>query len=557
MAGFAGYDGEMWRSPSSAVVETLVVPLAGGSARATDAVRRLVGPSEPVVFPLAQLANGGRRVLRDRRYQRVALVGGPPREEIGYGLSALIALLAQPRHVALVDLEREQSVSEPLLRYLARSAPFAAAQLMASLAALAAQRVAIPATRRPRGQKAGAAPLKKLLYLRPAVGSAAAVGGSVTHSHEVIRALRAEDIEVDAYTTDAAIAETAAREPEPPCRWHVARTPLAMKAVPASAAAGGDAALIRAALSAARGADVIYQRHARFSLGGALLGRLSGKPLFLEYNGSERFKGRYWTATPLHNRLAACEDAALAAATRIFVVSEADRRSLLERGVDPERIVLNPNGVAAERFALGGGSEIRTRHGIEADSLVFGFAGTFGPWHGAPQLARAFTEVAKSLLRAHLLLVGDGPELDITRSIVRDAGLDSRATVTGQIPPSEVPAYLDACDVLVSPHVPLPDGIEFFGSPTKLFEYMAAGKPIIASRLGQIGEVLEHGVTAWLVEPGDVDGLAEALLKLAEAPEIRRELGVQARRQAIERHGWHRNASRVVEAYASLVEEAV
>ena len=547
----------MRRSPSNAVAETLVVPLAGGSARATDAVRRLVGPGDPVVFPLADLANGGRHVLRDRRYERLALVGGPPKEEIGYGLSTVVALLARPRRVALVDLDRQQAVSEPLLGYLARSAPFAATQLMASLAALAAQRVAIPAARRPRRQKAGAQELKKLLYLRPAVGSAAAVGGSVTHSHEVIRALRAEGVEVDAYTTDPAIAETAAREPEPPCRWQVARTPRAMKAVPASAAAGGDAALVRKALSAARGTDVVYQRHARFSLGGALLARLSGKPLFLEYNGSERFKGRYWTATPLRNRLAACEDAALAAATRIFVVSEADRRSLLEGGVEPERIVLNPNGVDAARFGLGGGAEIRGRHGIEADCLVFGFAGTFGPWHGAPELARAFTDVAKSLPRAHLLLIGDGPELDITRSIVREAGLGARATVTGQIPPSEVAAYLDGCDVLVSPHVPLPDGIEFFGSPTKLFEYMAAGKPIIASRLGQIGDVLEHGVTAWLVEPGDVAGLAEALFKLAEAPEIRRELGARARRQAVEDHGWQRNASRVVEAYASLVEGAV
>lgn len=548
------YDGEMRRGPSDAVAQTLVVPLAGGSARATDAVRRLVAPDEPVVFPLAQLANGGRRVLRDRRYEHLALVGEPPRDEIGYGLSALIALLAQPRYVALVDLEREQAASASLLHYLARSVPFAATQLTASLAALTAQRLAIPAVRRPRRHKAGARELKRLLYLRPAVGSAAAVGGSVTHSHEVIRALRAEGVEVDAYTTDSAIAETAARDPDPPCRWHVARTARAMKALPASAAAGGDAALVRAALRGARAADVIYQRHARFSLGGALLARLTGKPLFLEYNGPEEFKGRYWTATPLRNRLAACEDAALAAAARILVVSEADRRALQERNIEPDRIVVNPNGVDAKRFALGGNSEIRSRHKIDADRIVFGFVGTFGPWHGAPELARAFAQVAERLPLAHLLLVGDGPELDLTRGIIRGAGLGSRSTVTGQIPPSEVPAYLDACDLLVSPHVPLPEGIEFFGSPTKLFEYMAAGKAIIASRLGQIGDVLEHGVTAWLVDPGDVTDLADALVTLTEEPETRRELGARARRQAINHHGWQRNATRVLDAYAALVE---
>jgi glycosyltransferase involved in cell wall biosynthesis len=516
-----------------------------------DVVRSLVRPSEPVVFQLAQLADGGPRVLRDRRFDCLALVGAPPSDEIGYGFAALIALLGRPKQVALIDLRHRQIVREPLLRYLGRAAPFAVGQVAASAAALAAQRVLLPAARRATVRDGGASELTKLVYLRPAVGSGSIVGGSVTHSHEVIRALRAEGVRVTAYTGDAAIAETAAREPQPPCRWHVVRTPRAVKAVPASAAAGGDLALIRAALPATRQADAIYQRHARFSLAGALLARLSGKPLLLEYNGPESFKGRYWNATPLRSRLAACEDAVLAAAARVFVVSEVDRRSLIERGVEPTRIVVNPNGVDASRFATGGGSEIRERNGIASD-LVIGFLGTFGPWHGAPVLAQAFVDVADRLPQAHLLLVGDGPELETTLSIVRSAGLEARVTVTGQLSPTEVPGYLDACDLLISPHVPLPDGVEFFGSPTKLFEYMAAGKAIIASRLGQIGDVLEHGVTGWLVEPGDVAGIVEGLVALAEAPELRRNLGLRARRQALDRHTWTRNARNVIDGYAAL-----
>jgi glycosyltransferase involved in cell wall biosynthesis len=106
--------------------------------------------------------------------------------------------------------------------------------------------------------------------------------------------------------------------------------------------------------------------------------------------------------------------------------------------------------------------------------------------------------------------------------------------------------------VLVAPHVPLPNGVEFFGSPTKLFEYMAAGKAIVASRLGQIGEVLEHGVTGWMVEPGSVDELGEALVAVAADPELRRELGAKARRQASEHHSWQLNARRVINAYAAV-----
>ncbi len=82
---------------------------------------------------------------------------------------------------------------------------------------------------------------------------------------------------------------------------------------------------------------------------------------------------------------------------------------------------------------------------------------------------------------------------------------------TGSLPREKVVEYLDASDILVSPHIPMPDGSRFFGSPTKLFEYMAMGKGIVASRLEQLAEVLEHDQTALLVTPGNVEELAEAI----------------------------------------------
>jgi glycosyltransferase involved in cell wall biosynthesis len=539
------------------VAETLLVPLGARSLRSNDVVERLLHPGAATVFPLAHLANGERRVLRERRYDRLALVGAPPTDELGYGFAAMIAALGRPKHVVLVDLDREEVVSVPLLRYLARSGPFVLGQLAASALLVSAQRAAIPlacqsARVRPSGHE-----LTKLVYLLPAVGAVSPVGGSVTHSHEVIRALTSEGVEVEPFTSSAAIAETAMSEPEPPCRWRLVRTPRLARAIAASAAAGADAALARAAIGAARHADAIYQRHARFSLVGPMLARFTGKPLILEYNGSEDFAVRHWNMrVPLSGRIKVCEDAALAAATRIVVVSEVDFHSLVERGVEPERILLNPNGVDAMRFAAGGRRNVRQRHGIDADRLLIGFVGSFGPWHGAPVLARAFVDVAARLPTAHLLLVGDGRELDATVEILRGRHLEARITVTGQVAPSEIPSYLDACDILVAPHVPLPGGVEFFGSPTKLFEYMAASRAIVASRLGQIGDVLEHRVTAWLVEPGDVNGLRSALLELADSAELRRVLGENARRRAIEFHSWRLNARRVIDAYAALAEEA-
>jgi glycosyltransferase involved in cell wall biosynthesis len=541
------------------LLQTLLIPLGVRSATTTDSVQRLLDCDEPIVFPLAQLADGGRRMLRSRSFEQLAVAGAPPADELGYGLTTLVAILGRPKEVTLVDLDTDRVRSEPLLRFIAKSTPTAVGQFAGSALLLSAQRAAIPLAARRRTNAYTLAPeLRNLVYLLPVVGAGFGVGGSVTHSHEVIRALRAEGVAMEAFTTSAAIARTALVDPHPPCEWRLIRIPRVAKAIAASAAAGADVALFRAALAAARTADAIYQRHARFSLAGALLARASGKPLILEYNGPEEFVERHWMdgRTPMRSRIRLCEDAALAAAARIIVVSEADRRSLLKRGVERERIVLNPNGVDAGRFAVGGGEETRHRHGLADGRLVVGFVGSFGPWHGAPVLARAFVSLAKSIPAAQLLLVGDGRELGPSVEIVRDAGLDQHLTVAGRVRPSAIPAYLDACDILVAPHVPLADGVEFFGSPTKLFEYMAAEKAILASRLGQIGEVLEHGVTGWLVEPGNCDDLRKGLFALADAPELRATLGANARRRAIEHHSWRLNARRVMDSYSELANKA-
>ena len=115
-----------------------------------------------------------------------------------------------------------------------------------------------------------------------------------------------------------------------------------------------------------------------------------------------------------------------------------------------------------------------------------------------------------------------------------------------------MPKLLDACDILVAPHIPLTDGSEFFGSPTKIFEYMAMGKAIVASRLGQIGEVLVDEETALLVEPGNVGELGNAIVRLIESETLRMRLGSRAREVAAREHTWTHNAQRVLEAYKDL-----
>jgi glycosyltransferase involved in cell wall biosynthesis len=145
-------------------------------------------------------------------------------------------------------------------------------------------------------------------------------------------------------------------------------------------------------------------------------------------------------------------------------------------------------------------------------------------------------------------MIGDGGRMPDVRAAIARHGIADIVTLAGIVPQREGPRYLAACDILASPHVPNADGTPFFGSPTKLFEYMAMGKGIVASDLDQIGDVLEHGRAALMVKPGDPDALAAGLRTLVDDPARRDALGREARRLAVERHTWRAHTARIVEA---------
>ena len=297
----------------------------------------------------------------------------------------------------------------------------------------------------------------------------------------------------------------------------------------------------------------VYQRYSLNNFAGARLALERQVPFVLEYNGSEIWMSRHW-GTPLeHEALSSqIEMANLEIADLIVVVSQPMADELVARGVPAAKILVNPNGVEPDRYAPDiDGSAIRAQYDL-ADKIVIGFIGTFGPWHGAEVLAQAFGRLIAShpeyRSSVRLLMIGDGVKMDEVKSAVTAAGVEDLVVLTGIVPQADGPRYLAACDILASPHVPNADGSPFFGSPTKLFEYMAMGKGIVASDLDQVGEILEHGAAARMVQPGSVDDLVAGLRDLIERPDERQRLGSEARRFAVERHSWRQHTRRIVEA---------
>jgi glycosyltransferase involved in cell wall biosynthesis len=196
-----------------------------------------------------------------------------------------------------------------------------------------------------------------------------------------------------------------------------------------------------------------------------------------------------------------------------------------------------------------------------------GFIGTFGHWHGidflAERIVELATEEAEWLKRKklHFMLVGDGLKMAAVRRILDTESVRNLVTLTGLVPQSDAAKYLAAADLLVSPHVPNPDGSEFFGSPTKLFEYMAMKRPIVASALGQIGDVVAGrgatkvgdlpagaGLPCGLVfEPGNARAFNAALRRLVDDPELAGSLAKAARAEVLARYTWPRHVNAILE----------
>jgi glycosyltransferase involved in cell wall biosynthesis len=306
---------------------------------------------------------------------------------------------------------------------------------------------------------------------------------------------------------------------------------------------------------AGRVPSFLYQRYSVNNYAGLRIARSCGVPFVVEYNGSEIWMSRHWGRRLAHEKLSErIELLNLRAADLVVVVSAAMKDEIVARGVLEGRVLVNPNGVDTNRYRPEiDGSRVRANYGLE-NRVVVGFIGTFGPWHGAESLARAYVklrtsrpELADSM---RLVMIGAGATVDEVRRILTEGRAAESTVFTGLIPQEEGPAYLAACDVLVSPHVPNPDGTPFFGSPTKLFEYMAMGKGIVASKLDQIGEVLEDEKTALLVPPGDTDALASAIARLVENRALCECLGIEARRVALERHTWREHVRRTIDQLA-------
>jgi glycosyltransferase involved in cell wall biosynthesis len=235
------------------------------------------------------------------------------------------------------------------------------------------------------------------------------------------------------------------------------------------------------------------------------------------------------------SRLAAREARVWSRAEGYVTITSGLAEDLTRRFGPRERLAVVPDGTRAVQV-----SDSRTPP--QEGPLTVGYAGHLYAWKGVDILLQAIAKVPG----IHGLIVGGhDKEQDLSRlrALAGRLGIDERVTFTGQVAPASVQALLARASVLALPN-PASAISTRATSPLKLFEYMAAGRAIVASDLPALREVLTHEVNGLLVAPGDPDALAAGIRRLSGDPDLRDRLARTARDTAAE-YSWSRRAERL------------
>ncbi len=224
-------------------------------------------------------------------------------------------------------------------------------------------------------------------------------------------------------------------------------------------------------------------------------------------------------------------------ADRLWVVSNNLGKIVVDNGVDPARVKPISLGVNKEQFD--------SRGPARSTSVVkIIFVGSFHPWHGVATLLDAFALALRSGIVAKLILIGDGVTRAENQREAEVLGISQHVEFTGWLPLEEISKHLGTADIAVAPFSKLKS---FHFCPVKILEYMATGLPVIASEEGEVSTMLDGGRCGILVPPGEIEPLANEIVRLAGDSDLRRDLGTAAQQRVEEHYDWSVTIQQVIE----------
>lgn len=298
--------------------------------------------------------------------------------------------------------------------------------------------------------------------------------------------------------------------------------------------------------------DIIYERYAIFAVAGMRFAKKNNIPLIIEVN--------YTSCSPLVRKRSALlkpfakyiDRKLFECAASIVVVSSFLRDHLInDYGISPDKILVCTNAADPDVFTENT-QGVSTLDGVSLkDKKVIGFVGTFSPWHGVHMLIDAFKAFSHDVSDAVIALVGDGPEKESIRQKVIEYKLEDRVFFVGTVMHDNLPKYVAAFSIGV-----MPDSNEY-GSPMKIFEYMAMGKPVVVPDYAPLLDAVENGKQGVIFERKNTSSLAHCMKTLLQDQENLALMGHHARSHIVNKHNWLANAEKTLLFFNALVKQRV
>jgi glycosyltransferase involved in cell wall biosynthesis len=299
--------------------------------------------------------------------------------------------------------------------------------------------------------------------------------------------------------------------------------------------------------------DLIYERYSLWSTGAMSYAVKRGIPGVLEVN-APLIQEEQAHRSLVHEQIAReCERRVFQDASVIIGVSDEVCDYVRSKTATRQHKIVKtiPNGINRQRFSRM--PELKAQY-HDPQYLTLGFVGSLKPWHGIETLIDAFSVLRDRFGHLRLLIVGDGPEKEHIFEKINRLGINGSVELTGAVSPDEIPRYLSQMDIAVAPY---PKMDHFYFSPLKVYEYMAAGLPVVVSEIGQLKGLVVPKRNGIFFEPGSASSLVNSLLILIGNPELCSLMGQNAQKEMLDRYTWDHVADEILRSVEKLKSDGV
>lgn len=298
--------------------------------------------------------------------------------------------------------------------------------------------------------------------------------------------------------------------------------------------------------------DAIYKRMSDFTLSPLVISKLFGIPYFVEVNGILMDEMKMTRMSKLNIFIIkVSEYLNYKHAQKIVTVAHGIKDGIIKLyNIPVQKIIVIENGANIELFKPMDKEEVKKELKLDPNTRYVCFVGNLAPWQGVEYLIRSSKSIIREVPNTRFLIVGDGLMKNELVELSKKIGVFNNFIFTGAIPYKEIPNYINASDVCLAPFIRKRNA-----SPLKLYEYMACGKPVVASDIIGVGDLLERENAGIAVTPENPEELAAAVLKLLRNKKSRDEMGRNGKEYVIKNNSWESVAKKLVEVFKESINE--